>query len=371
MRPLVGALVAALLLLHPHDLRYADAQGMPDGYPLFAQQVPRFILPTHDGEFGFDDFLVVGDYPTLTFWHWDWRFDQGLGEQETWRRIGTRTILGRLVSVFRPRWPASTLRDLLGKQDWGVDTPSFLMGRIGVPGSTQRFDIRLTMAPPNVPESQVIRINDDMQFASHVVNIRDPDFKDLRIQGSGNHPQITLPFYEHFADEYEVISIINDAQQIGRGLVYHAVVKNDISGIGMEVFDRSAVFGSAGVLQAYEGYPGTGLFTNVFHEQGHQYGEHSKVWDSLSPPLVRKGWNPWGHTPLLYPGAVAYGAVLHGIRRVGRVSSPGQPDRFEIEATLPIFTFHPLTPVPDGDHIPLRSARHAGVPRSRAVQRNI
>ena len=150
------------LLLHPEDLRHADTQEMPDGYPLFAQQVPRFIEPTHEGEWGFDDFLVLGDYPTVTFWHYDWRFDQGLGERETWHRTDTRTILGRLVSVFRPRWPASTLRELLGKQWWGVDTPSFLMGRIGVPGSTRRLGIRVTMAPPNVPESQVIRINDDM-----------------------------------------------------------------------------------------------------------------------------------------------------------------------------------------------------------------
>ena len=329
---------------HPDDLRHANEQEMADGRPLYAQQVPRFVRPDHDGEFGFDDFLVLGDHPTATFTHWHWDPDEA--ERETWHRTTTRAVAGHLVSVFRPRWPASILHGILGRLRWGVDRPHFMLGRVSVPGATSEYQLRLSMAPPNIPESQVVRINDDVQFASHVVNIRNPDFDDLNAQNRLDFSLITRPFYEHFADEYEVIVLVHDAQHFGDGLYYHSIVRNDISGIGMELFDRSGVFGSAGVLQAVEGYPGAGGWTewgSVFHEQGHQYGEYSKVWESLDPPLERRGWNPSGRTPLLFPGEVAYGAVLSSDRRVTRVRSAGQPDRFEIEPTMPFVRFQPLT----------------------------
>ena len=316
--------------LHSADLLRANAREMADGQPLRAQQVPRFLRPTHDSSFGFNDFLVLGDHPAVTFTRWDPEDEQTTSE--TWHRAATRTVAGRLASVFHPRWPASLLRRALRFQRWGVDRPYIHWGRLGVPGTTREFSVRLSMAPPNIPESPVIRINDSVQFASHVVNVRDTDFGDSRVQGGDqdfNFSEITRRFYEHFADEYEVIAVVSDARQFG-GAYFHKNVKNDISGIGLPLFDRSADFGSAGVLQAVEGDGGDGVWASwfhVLHEQGHQYGEQSKVWESLRPPLDRRGLAPGGHTPLLFPGAVAYGAVLFGDRRVTRVRSAGQPDR--------------------------------------------
>ena len=374
MGPLVGALGAGLLLLptlahgqtttqhapraltapeppgvplvHPADLPQANAREMADGQPLRAQQVPRFLRPTHDSSFGFNDFLVLGDHRTVTFTRWDPEDEQGASE--TWHRATTREVGGRLASVFHPRWPANLLRRVLPFQRWGVDRPFIYWGRLGIPGTTREFGVRLSIVPPNIPESPVVRINDAVQFASHVVNIRDPDFGDSRVQGGDqefNFPEITGRFYEHFADEYEVIAVVSDAMQFG-GTYFHRNVRNDISGIGLPLFDRSADFGSEGVLQAVEGDGGDGVWASwfhVLHEQGHQYGEHSKVWDSLRPPLDRRGLAPSSHTPLLFPGAVMYGAVLFGDRRVTRIRSAGQPDRFEIEPTLPLVTYHPLT----------------------------
>ena len=325
---------------------------LPDGTPLRAQQVPRFLRPAHDGPFGFDDFLVIGDHPTVTFERIDWDEDTPTAwRRETWRRASTRTVTGRLVSVFHPRWPADLLRRRLRRGRWGVDLPELYWGRLLLPGrGGESRRVTLNIVPPNIPPSPVVRINDSVQYASHVVNIRVPDFGDSRIeQGelSLNLAELTRQFfYEHFADEYELIAVVTDANQLSRWGGAHTKRRNDISGIGLPLFDNSGYHGSEGVLQAVETWDGGRAWSSwrgVLHETGHQYGEYSKVWDSLRPPLVRRGHNPWGHTPLLYPGAVAYGAVLYGNRRVARIRSAGRPDRFEIEPTLPLFTYHPLT----------------------------
>ena len=325
---------------------------LPDGTPLRAQQVPRFLRPAHDGPFGFDDFLVIGDHPTVTFERIDWDEDTPTAwRRETWRRASTRTVTGRLVSVFHPRWPAHLLQRRLRRGSWGVDVPHLYWGRLLLPGGDgESRRVTLNVVPPNIPPSPVVRINDSVQYASHVVNIRVPDFGDSRIQQgdlSLNLPELTRQFfYEHFADEYELIAVVTDANQLSRWGGAHTKRRNDISGIGLPLFDNSGYHGSEGVLQAVETWDGGRAWSSwsgVLHETGHQYGEYSKVWDSLRSPLVRQGHNPGGHTPLLYPGAVAYGAVLYGNRRVARIRSAGRLDRFEIEPTLPLFTYHPLT----------------------------
>ena len=40
---------------------------LPDGTPLQGEQFPRFLTLAHDDEFGFDDFLVLGDHPVVQF----------------------------------------------------------------------------------------------------------------------------------------------------------------------------------------------------------------------------------------------------------------------------------------------------------------
>ena len=346
MGPLIGTLTAGLLLVPLARAQTTGVQGMADDQPLRAQQVPRFLRPTHESSFGFNDFLVLGDHPTVTFTRWDPDPEQRVSE--TWHRTNMQAVAGRLVSVFHPRWPARLLRRVLPYMRWGVDSPYIYWGQLGIPGTTREFGVRLSVVPPNIPESPVVRINDSVQFASHVVNIRDSDFGDSRVQGGDfdfNFSEITRRFYEHFADEYEVIAVVSDAQQFGSAY-FRRRIRNDISGIGLGLFDQSLDYGSAGVLEAVEGDGGDGVWASwfhVLHEQGHQYGEASKVWDSLSPPLERRGLGPSGHTPLLFPGAVTYGAVLFANRRVKRVRSTGEPDRFEIEPTLPLVTYHPLT----------------------------
>ena len=189
-----------------------------------------------------------------------------------------------------------------------------------------------------------------MQFASHAVNIFVPDFGNTRVHGGdsdfGEH-LITRMFYEHFDDVYDVIAVMSQATQFTKFSAFHGNVKNDIKGIGLRLFDNSWFYGSAGVLKAVEGYPpgGWATLSTVLHEQGHQYGEYTNTWKEVGPSLdehgtviERKGHGPSSHTPLLYPGAVTYGAVLEGSVRVAE-----DEGHYSIEQTTPLVTYNPLT----------------------------
>ena len=338
-----------------------ELEPLADGRPLHADQVPRFLQPTHSGTFGFTSFLVLGDHATVTFERAD-ADAENEHTAETWYRTGTSSVSGRLVSAFSPTWDAGVLREALRRYPWGVDRPSLYWGRLVVAdadGEDDHVNVHLALAPPNIPASTVVRINDDVQFASHVVNISDTDFGDSRVLGGDtalNLPEITKLFYEHFADEYEVIAVVSQATQLAGYAGFHQVVRNDIGGIGLNLFDLSATYGSASVLQAVEGYPPGqwASWETVLHEQGHQYGEYTDTWSRVGPAasttlhgaavIDRLGHAPDVHTPLLTPGAVTYGAVLDGNVRVGpETDTDTLTTAFRIEETVPLVTYHPLT----------------------------
>ncbi len=350
-----------------------EMEPLPDGRPLYADQVPRFLRPDHEGTFGFDRFLVLGDYETVTFERVD-ADAESRHTVETWSRTRTDAVSGRVVSVFSPAWDASVLRNALRRYAWGVDTPSFYWGRLVVPRATAadetsptgdegavhgHVDVYLAIVPPNIPASTVVRLDDQVQYASHVVNVVDADFGDSRVLGGDtalNLPEITGLFYEHFADDYEVIAVVSQATQLGVYTGFHHIIRNDIGGIGLELFDLSASYGSAGILQAVEGYSTTGWasWQAVLHQQGHQYGEYTATWGEVGPVappapsgmsvIERFGNAPAVHTPLLTPGAVTYGAVLQGDVRVGRgIAEDGQRGAYRIERTVPLVGYHPLT----------------------------
>lgn len=310
-----------------------------DGTPLQGEQFPRFLTPTHDLEFGFDDFLVLGDHSVIQFERRDLDQESGISI-ETWSRTGTRKLAGRLVSVFRPVWPADRLRDALRTQRWGVDRPYLLWGEVVVPGvgSHGRRRIDLQIAPSNIPSSAVSRASSTVQYASHAVNIWVPEFGQTRIrQGEGSYDlaAVAKRFYELFVDEYETLAIVSQTALLTSSGGFRRHVKNDVSGIGLDLFDVTADYGSAGVLQGIEVYPPGGWATarDTLHQQGHQWSDYSGLWDQLG--IVREGNSPASHTPLLSPGAVVGGAVLEATRRVNDTSA--------IERTLPGVQFHPLT----------------------------
>ena len=317
----------------------ADPAPLPDGTPVQGDQFPRFLRPAHDGEFGFEDFLVLGDHAVVQVERPDPDETSGFST-ETWNRTGTAEWGGRLVSVFRLVWPAEQLRDALRTQRWGVDRPYVFWGDVVVPdlGMLGRRQLYLQMMPPNVPSFEVAQASSTVQYTSHAVNIWMPGFGQARVRGDRGEDEVadlSTRFYEVFVDEYETLAVVSQTALLTNimGLRYN--VKNDVSGIGLDRFDASPHYGSAGVLHGVELYPPGGWATNraTLHQQTHQWSDYTGVWDQLG--IARHGDAPESHTPLLSPGAVVAGAVLEGTRRVGGGSV--------IERTLPTVTLHPLT----------------------------
>ncbi len=342
---------ASLVCLSP-SVSYTQPSGeievtppiqLPDGTPVEGNQFPRFIRPTHEGPFGFNNFLVLGDYPTVEFERRDVDQESGVS-QETWTRIDVAEVAGRAVSVFRPMWTSEELDAGFRTQRWGVDRPTLFWGQVVVPGAGEsgRQDIYLQLAPTNLPPSTVTQVSDTVQYASHAVNISVPGFGVSRIQLGDtalNLEEVTRRFYEVFADEYDTLAVVSQPALLSSHIGFRENVQNQIFGIGLPIFDVSARYGSEGVLQGVEAYPPGGWATlrATLHQQAHQWGDYSAVWNRLG--ITRQGDDPARHTPLVTPGSVLAGAVLEATRRVG---SP-IPGASEIERTLPVIEYHPIT----------------------------
>ena len=327
---------------------------LPSGEPLRGDQFPRFVRPSdleRTPTFGFSNLLVVGDHEMITFSRADRDAEDGFA-QETWTRTGTQTVAGQLVSVFNPSWDMDVLRRRVGQQYWGYGNPAIYFGEIVVPGSNELRRVSIAMAPSNIPSQTFNQIGDDIQYGSHVVNVWDSSFGDSRVMGGQNDwdiERITNKLYEHFRDDYDVIAIVSQATQFADFAGFHRNVKNEISGIGLEPRDDTALFGSSGFLKGVEGFPNAlwGDPSVTLHEQEHQWSEYSDVWNNIGPPAApaagvinRQGHAPDTHTPLLTPGEVVVGAVLFANRRVVE-QSPGSRT-YQIEESLPSVTYNPL-----------------------------
>ncbi|GAB2191576.1 hypothetical protein MAH1_31840 [Sessilibacter sp. MAH1] len=63
---------------------------------------------------------------------------------------------------------------------------------------------------------------------------------------------IAQEFYEHHSDTYDFLVVFSSFEyDTGDALAFHAGVRNDIQGLGIPLFDNSALYGSDGRLQSY------------------------------------------------------------------------------------------------------------------------
>ena len=327
---------------------------VPDG-PLWYDQNPRLLRADHAGGLAFDNFLVAGDVAALTFQRLS-----GSAENyvviETWQRTGTTDIDGHLISVFNPNWDSAALWDSIGWQRRGFDHPYVRLGTLLVAratdttdaagdGEPERFFIEVRMAPLNVPSAQVTQIDDDTQYASHVVNLVMPDFGDGRLS-SGDYgyalDEVAKRFYAHFRDEYASIAIVPRQQHVVPYDTFHHNVRNPIAGLGaLPVFDDTEAYGSAGVLRSVELFPNVSFTSNAAstHAIGHQWVDYWD-WSALADGIDRAGRNPGSHTPLLFPGEAYSGAVLDVTHRVAAL---GDGTGYTIERTADPAVLHPTT----------------------------
>ena len=323
---------ALLSGLTPHD-------RLPDGGPISFEQDPAVLTPDYRGTIRFRNLLVAGDVATL-------RFKLGepdSAEIETWARTTTRTINGRLVSVFEPEWDAATFARVLRRRTWGFDYPTLYWGEI-LPGTTEEGDgvfVRLRFGSSRLPTSPIRQLASDVQHASHVVNIVVPTFGDARLgRDEHNFPwsTVTRKFYEHFEDSYDTIAVTTQDVHLSSTGAFHMNVRNEVRGIGEDVFDRSAQFGSSR-LRSLEFFYGSNITSNEMtaHEIAHQWGSYFD-WARIARDFTPGGHQPASHDPLFTEGETIVGAVLDGTRRVRR-----NVNDWQIERTSGEIRFHPLT----------------------------
>jgi hypothetical protein len=322
--------------IRARELRLRPARIAANGEAMSFLQDPPILSPEFLGTITLRNFLVAGDVQSVRF--------QPSAEGsavETWARTGTREVAGRLISEFNPSWDARMMDQVLRGHRFGWDAPVIYWGEALSEGDAPARGIWLRIAPTSVPAAQVRRIADDTQYSSHVVNMVVPGFGQnfLNDDDGFEETQVTAKFYQHFEDTYDSIAIVPEESFLADYRGYHRHVKNEVQGIGLGLFDRSARYGSlSGRLQSVEMFHNERAATNdtSAHEFAHQWGSYID-WTRLTG-ITRTGHQPSSHDPLWAEGETVIGSVLRPYRRVRRGAAS-----WEIERTPAPVRFHPFT----------------------------
>ena len=322
------------------------------GEGLDFMQQPPILTADYNGPVTIRNLGIVGDFRTVQFHRRDHRRPESVAK-ETWTRTSKTMIGGVTVSRFTKTWPASVFRQVIRNQLFGYDNPQVFWGTLKTPAPTVSTDpagtaqqtvdipIRLRLASKNLPVTTVRKINNRVQYSSHVVNLVVNNFSDARLKTEASEfafiPAAKL-FYQHFPDVYDGLSFVAQRDVIAEYGAFHSIVRNQVAGIGRPLFNNAPTYGSAGKLKAIELYRAAHLATNTVstHEATHQWADYLGLAEMAG--FEPAGHQPEGHLSLVFPRESYVGAVLGGERRVQRVGG----DVYRIQATPSPIMQHPL-----------------------------
>lgn len=325
---------------HPGTTRHVAARVLESGEAISYLQEPALVMAARPQALALRRFTVQGDIERVRFDRWD--PVKGEYAQEIWVRTTTDAVGGGPISVFEPRWPAEVVQALLARSRHGFDQPSVFLGyfRGAVDGPERLVSVSIRVGSTAIPTAPVVRVSDTAQYSSHVVNLVVPGFGDGLVttgDTSFELSTVTRKFYEHFEDSYQIIAVVPQAAHPDVYTAFHAVVQNQVDGIGLARFDRSAQYGSAGALLGVELFAKEGAVSNTTsnHELTHTWG-HYFDWGRVAG-IARSGHDPGAHAPLMKGSETLVGSVLRSTLRVG-VSAQGHA----IELTPIYARQHPL-----------------------------
>lgn len=331
---------------HPRDLTCdvpsADGrlrrQALGDGDGLSFRQDPAWLTARRDQGLRLRRFTVAGDVARVRFDRWD--PDAGRYVAETWDRTTTDTISGRLVSIFEPEWAPAVVQRLLATARVGLDQPELFVGQYLGPadGPAVTRAIYARVGSGAVSPTPIVRLDDTVQYSSHVVNLVVPGFGDRKLNDALDLAAVTRAFYKYFDDSYDVVAIVPAEAHVDQFAAFHQRVRNDISGLGLSAFDVSSTYGSGGRLRGVEVFHNTafGDPSTSSHELAHVWG-HNFDWARIAG-ITRAGHQPVSHTPLVSGGESLVSGVLTTNRRVAITASGDAV----IERAVPPFRPHPL-----------------------------
>ncbi|MCP4201273.1 MAG: hypothetical protein GY769_04990 [bacterium] len=313
--------------------RAATSADHSEGDLIFFDPYPATVGLDYKGTMRLENFTILGDFAEIELAVAD---DAPV---RSYQRRERREVDGVTLSVFELSFPASEL------QQGGPMPMRFDCMDPACQGQTSSL---IRLRPSTIPKTEVIRINDSVQYSSHVVNIVAPYDTTLF---SGNLPagdrvfnfaEVARTFYEHFSDTYEELAFTPTRVHTSpRGGAVEDRIYSDIEGIGIDPVDRRQQWGDSNVLVHANTYLRGDFFWNYLslHETGHHWGFYFSLFDVAGkrPSGSTACLGSPSHAPLLADQPSFLSLCLFPPSRIAR-----QGKKWVVsEAPLPVF-FHPL-----------------------------
>lgn len=172
-------------------------------------------------------------------------------------------------SVYTVTVPASQITQGLQVNDVFRRFVGFLKV-FPVTGNIFRGNVLAEIITDEIPRFPITNLATDSQRTTHVVNIVDPDFV------SGANPdvtRVTKRFYQLADDDYDFLNIVHVLSRFQNR--FHFATKNEVLGIGVNVFNNATTYGSSGKLSGISVFPISSFFDGADygyqHELGHQW----------------------------------------------------------------------------------------------------
>jgi uncharacterized protein (TIGR03437 family) len=208
----------------------------------------------------------------------------------------TATIVGTPQRVaLEPSWAPGTFLDLklsgngvysvpvplqsLAIQPDDVFRPFLGFLTLFTPSGNTRVNIFVGMAPPDVPRFPITNDGPAMRHTAYVVNMLMPEMFPTAANPSllPDYSTATKKFYQTFGDDYDVLNVAWVSPSFVQNRD-HGIIKNTVRGIGVDLIDTSATYGSKGKLTGVTRFPSQAFFdgaeTGMHHEFGHQFINH-------------------------------------------------------------------------------------------------
>jgi hypothetical protein len=323
----------------PPRFTLADLQGEgPLGRAWLSCDLrPITFGPAFAGTIRALNFTVRGDHERI-----EWQTAPG-APVRTFARREAAEVAGVQLSVFDVSFPARELRRL---------------GPMPI-----RFDKRLgpfRLRPSTIAKAPVVRIDDRVQYSSHVVNIVAGDdcypgagcegnFHEVLPRGDRifDPSEVARIFYEHFTDSYEQLALVServhsspDSGASGLGAY------SDVEGINWAGYDWRSYWSGSEVLLGAIAHLRVGLMSNwvSLHESGHQWGFRWDLFDvaGVEAPNAPACDSP-GHAPLMADRVSLMSHCLNvNDDRYPNLRIARRGDEWVLAAPERPLTYHPL-----------------------------
>ena len=181
---------------------------------------------------------------------------------------GSITLTQTAPNVWTANVPAAKVLDGYASDDVNHNVVGFVR-LLGSSGQTlSSLNTVIHVLDSAVPPVTVRNLPSNARATTRILNLYRPGIDFIQVQGA-----VQL-FYGYYHDDFDFIQVVYTQPSYPQNR-YHFAVRNDVSGIGQQIFNSAAQYGSAGKLQGITVFPIDDFFdtaeTAFSHELGHQW----------------------------------------------------------------------------------------------------